>query len=165
MALAFGEQHLTYAELNARANQLARLLQSRGVGPEVPVGVFMERSLEMVVSLYGILKAGGAYVPLDPEDPKPRLLHMLSAARMPVLLTQSRLADQVPDEAAGEVIRLDADWRTIAGEADGPVRSETSSDNLAYVIFTSGSTGAPKGAMNTHRASATGSTGCRRRTG
>jgi amino acid adenylation domain-containing protein len=150
VAVSSEGKDLTYRALNQRANQLAHYLQKLGVGPEVLVGVFMERSLEMVISLYGILKAGGAYVPLDPEYPPERVAFMLKDTQVPVLLTQERLVASLPEHGA-KVICLDSDWATIAeGSADNPL-SGVSAENLAYVIYTSGSTGRPKGAMNTHR--------------
>lgn len=149
-AVVFEDRQLTYGELNRRANQLAHHLQGLGVGPDVLVGVCMERSLEMVTALYGILKAGGAYVPLDPEYPADRVAFMLQDARAPVLLTQARLAGSLPIHDT-RVICLDSDWETIARESgDNPVGS-AKAENLAYVIYTSGSTGRPKGVMNTHR--------------
>jgi amino acid adenylation domain-containing protein len=162
-ALVCEDQRLTYAELDRRANQLARRLQSLGVGPDVLVGVLMERSVEMVVALLGTIKAGGAYVPLDPEYPAERLAYMASDAQTPVLLTQERLLDRLPAAAQsnseGEdgatnrpvTLCLDRDWADIAREGDAPVSAGTTPDHLAYVIYTSGSTGRPKGAMNTHR--------------
>jgi amino acid adenylation domain-containing protein len=150
VAVVFEEKRLTYEELNARANQLAHRLQALGVGPEVAVGVFMERSVEMLVALYGIVKAGGAYVPLDPEYPRERVALMLEDVRPPVLLTQSHLAGQLP-AFAGSVIELDAQWEEIAKESVAEPENRARPENLAYVIFTSGSTGRPKGVMNTHR--------------
>ena len=141
---------LAYRELNQRANQVAHYLKARGVGPEVLVGICMERSLDMVVGLLGILKAGGAYVPLDPGYPKERLAFMLEDARVPILLTQSHLISSVPSHQ-GQVICLDSDWSTIAQFSQENPHSQVSSENLAYVIYTSGSTGKPKGAMNSHR--------------
>jgi amino acid adenylation domain-containing protein/non-ribosomal peptide synthase protein (TIGR01720 family) len=151
IAVSFEGEELTYRALDNRANQLARVLQKRGVGPEVLVGVCAERSLELVVALYAVLKAGGAYVPLDPEYPSERLAFMLEDTRVPVVLTQARLEGALPAHGA-QVIRLDADWSEIAREpTDRPARAGFSIDSLAYVIFTSGSTGRPKGAMNAHR--------------
>ncbi len=143
---------LTYRELNQRANQVARYLKTQGVGPEVLVGICMERSLEMVVGLLGILKAGGAYLPLDPGYPKERLAFMLDDARVSILLAQSHLVSSVLS-FTGRVICLDSDWSTISqfSKEDLCHSQLVSADNLAYVIYTSGSTGKPKGAMNTHR--------------
>ena len=145
------DQQLTYQELNARANQLAHYLRTMEVGPEVLVGICVERSLEMIVGLLGILKAGGAYVPLDPSYPKNRLAFMMEDSQAPVLLTQQKLVNELPEQAA-KVICLDSDWDPISqGRKDNPVSGVTA-DNLIYVIYTSGSTGKPKGAMNIHRA-------------
>ncbi|MGB9178315.1 MAG: amino acid adenylation domain-containing protein [Pyrinomonadaceae bacterium] len=149
-AVSFEGEHLTYRQLNARANQLAHHLQSLGVGPEVRVGVLMERSIEMVVSLLGVLKAGGAYVPLDPEYPAQRLAFMMADAGAPVLLTQQRLAHGLPPQAA-RVLCIDADWEVIATCSEQRIRSTVTAENAAYVIYTSGSTGQPKGAINTHQ--------------
>jgi amino acid adenylation domain-containing protein len=150
IAVVYGNEQLTYAELNQKANQLAYYLQQLGVEPDVLVGICVERSLLMVVGLLGILKAGGAYVPLDPTYPKNRLAFMLEDARVPVLLTQQKLVENLPDRES-IVICLDKDWERI-GEAseNNPVRVATS-ENLAYVIYTSGSTGKPKGVMITHQ--------------
>ena len=150
VALEFEGRELTYAELNRRANQLARVLRKRGVGPDVLVGVFAERSFEMVVGLLAVLKVGGAYVPLDPSYPKERLAHMQEDAHAPVVLAQPQLADALPASAA-EVLVLDASWAAYAGESSENLEDVGTSEDLAYVIFTSGSTGRPKGAMNEHR--------------
>ncbi|HEU4885442.1 MAG TPA: amino acid adenylation domain-containing protein, partial [Longimicrobium sp.] len=149
VAVRFEEESLTYAELNARANRLAHHLRGRGVGPEVRVGVLMERSLEMVVSLLAVLKAGGAYVPLDPGLPAERLAYMLDDSGVPLVLTQAALRESVParDGLAALVVDalvLDAEPAENPSGGVGP-------DSLAYVIYTSGSTGRPKGVMNQHR--------------
>ncbi|MCC5624541.1 condensation domain-containing protein, partial [Nostoc sp. CHAB 5715] len=149
IAVVFENQQLNYRELNARSNQLAHYLQTLGVGPEVLVGICVERSLEMVVGLLGILKAGGAYVPLDSQLPKERLAYMLSDAQVSVLLTQQKLVTQLPEHGA-DLVCLDTDWRRISLESEENPVSGVGFDNLAYVIYTSGSTGKPKGAMNTH---------------
>lgn len=153
IALAFADvqnaQQLTYWELNARANQLAHYLQKLGVGPEVPVGVYMERSLEMVVTLLGILKTGGAYVPLDPQMPQERLAFILKDAQVSVLLTQERLQAGLPNYGK-HLVCLDTVWQTINQESqENPVSGVTAA-NLAYAIYTSGSTGKPKGVAVTH---------------
>ncbi|CAG1017413.1 hypothetical protein BURC_02063, partial [Burkholderiaceae bacterium] len=150
IALLFEDQHLTYAELQRRATQLAHHLQRLGVGPEVLVGVCLERSLEMVIALYAIVKAGGAYVPLDPTYPPERLAYMLADAHAAVLLTQARFAEQVPP-ASTHILCLDRDWERIAQEREEPLAYHLRPENLAYMIYTSGSTGLPKGALNTHR--------------
>jgi len=150
IAVVFEDQHLTYRGLNTRANQLARHLQRLGVGPEVLVGLCVERSLDLVVGLLGVLKAGGAYVPLDPSYPPDRLAFMLADSQAPVLLTQERPLGDIPSSGM-PVVCLDTDWVVIAQEsAENPV-SAVQVDNLAYVIYTSGSTGTPKGVQVAHR--------------
>ena len=143
-------QTLTYWELNRRANQLAHYLKGLGVGPEVLVGICVERSLEMVVGLLGILKAGGAYVPLDPAYPKERLAFMLQDAQALVLLTQQRLVERLPQDGT-KVVCLDTDWAAIAQEGETNLLCQGTTDNLAYVLYTSGSTGRPKGVAMSHR--------------
>lgn len=146
IAVTYKEQQMTYASLNARANQLAHYLQSLGVGPEVLVGVCLERSLEMLVGLLGVLKAGGAYLPLDPTHPAWRLASMLDDARAPVLLTQRSLLPGL-HEGHRRVICLDAESEAIGGQSTENLNVEIHADNLAYVIYTSGSTGRQKGMM------------------
>ncbi len=150
-AVVFEDQILTYRELNTRANQLAHYLRKQGVGPEVLVGICVERSLEMIIGILGILKAGGAYVPLDPTYPKERLAFMIEDATMPIMLTQSWLLDGIPKHR-GHSICLDTQWEEIAQHSYDAPFSDTTSANLAYVIYTSGSTGVPKGVMIPHRA-------------
>ena len=130
VAVVCGDQRLTYRELNRHANQLAHYLQQRRVGPEVLVGVCIERSLELVIALVGILKAGGAYVPLDPTYPKERLAFILEDAQVPVLLTQERLVSGLPPHGA-HVVCLDTGWATIAQErGENPVRGTTPRTSL-----------------------------------
>ena len=150
VALEFEGSQLCYRELNERANQLAHYLRGMGAGPETLVGVAMERSLEMVVALYGVLKAGGAYVPIDPEYPRERVAFMLQDAAVPVLLTQTKLAGSLPSHD-GRVVCVDGEWDRIAREDVSNPDVKTEPRHLAYMIYTSGSTGKPKGAMNTHR--------------
>ena len=150
VALTMGRQELTYSALNARSNQLAAHLRTLGVGPEILVGIAVERSIEMLVGVLGVLKAGGAYVPLDPTYPLDRLVFMLEDTSAPVLLTQARLLDRLPAHRA-HVVCLDADWPAIASHPTDNVLSGAVPDNLAYVIYTSGSTGRPKGVMIEHR--------------
>jgi amino acid adenylation domain-containing protein len=150
VAVVFGDEAVCYRDLDERANRLAHHLRELGVGPEVRVGVCLERSVGMVVALLGVLKAGGAYVPVDPTHPAERIAYVLADADVPVLLTQERLAASLP-EHRGATVRLDADWPTIAAGPSGSPEVEVSSDEVAYVIYTSGSTGRPKGAMNAHR--------------
>jgi amino acid adenylation domain-containing protein/non-ribosomal peptide synthase protein (TIGR01720 family) len=149
VAVTFEERQLTYGELNARANQLAHHLKSLGVRADTLVGICLERSLEMVISILGILKAGGAYVPLDPTYPQERLSFMLTDSQIRVMLTQSSLQPQLPAHDA-EVLCLDSDWPTIAlSSSQNPIALSTSA-NLAYIIYTSGSTGQPKGVAINH---------------
>jgi amino acid adenylation domain-containing protein len=142
---------ITYRELHHRAGRLAGILRDRGVGPEVIVGICLERSVEMVVGLLGILKAGGAYLPLDPAYPAERLGLMLADAGAAVLLTQRALLERLPS-AGAEVLCLDAMEETPADRGGPPVESGSTGENLAYVIYTSGSTGRPKGVQVTHGA-------------
>lgn len=151
-AVVFEDRRLTYRELNARADHLARHLRQRGIGPEVLVGLCVERSLEMVVGILGILKAGGAYLPIDPAYPGERIGFMLEDAGAPILLTQERLIGTLPQTKA-EVICLDREWEALSSAPHSSWRSDPRSpaDHLAYVIYTSGSTGRPKGVMVSHR--------------
>ena len=149
VAAVLGEQRLSYAALDARANQLAHHLRGLGVGPEVVVGLCVERSLEMLVGLLGILKAGGAYLPLDPSYPPARLAFMLEDARAPVLLTQAALRQRIP-EHRGPIVELDADWPAIARQPATAPGNTLHPHNTAYVIYTSGSTGTPKGVAVSH---------------
>jgi amino acid adenylation domain-containing protein len=148
-AVLDGESSITYAELDARANQLAHRLRDRGVGPEVGVGLCTDRSIEMVVGLLGILKAGGAYVPLHYEHPPARLRHQLATTGAGVLVTQEPLLGRLP-EFEGQVVCLDRDRAELQRESSSAPESGVSHDDLAYVIYTSGSTGAPKGVSVTH---------------
>ncbi|MBV4490401.1 non-ribosomal peptide synthetase [Pseudomonas oryzicola] len=149
-ALVFGEQALSYAELNRRANQLAHRLREQGVGPDVLVGIAMERSLEMVIGLLGIVKAGGAYLPLDPEYPQERLRYMFDDSGIGLLLSQSHLRDSLPIPVGLRCLELDTEDLSSYSAANPNVA--VAPLNLAYVIYTSGSTGRPKGAGNSHRA-------------
>ena len=150
VAVIYEDTSLTYGELNRRANQLAHHLRALGVGPDAHVGIFMERSPEMVVGLLAVLKAGGAYVPLDPAYPKERLAFMLRDAQVSVLLTQSHLTGRLPEQRA-ELVLLDADRPVCARHSEENLNSGVMPENLAYVIYTSGSTGVPKAAMLDHR--------------
>ena len=149
VAVVFGEQRLSYAALDARANQLAHHLRNLGVGPEVVVGQCVGRSLEMLVGFLGILKAGGVYLPLDPSYPPDRLAFMLEDARAPVLLTQAALLDQLPAYGV-RIVELDADWPAIARQPATAPSNTLHPHNTAYVIYTSGSTGTPKGVAVSH---------------
>ena len=161
-AVVFEDKQLTYRELNRRANQLAHYLRKFGVGPEVLVGICVDRSLEMVVGELGILKAGGAFVPFDPDYPKERLAFMLQDTQAPVLLTQQRHLQQLPEATFLDkqdsddsiqnrlVICLDTDWEIIAQESEDNPSARSRPEHLAYVIYTSGSTGKPKGVLIQH---------------
>ncbi|MEH2157011.1 non-ribosomal peptide synthetase, partial [Nostoc sp.] len=150
VAVVFENQHLTYHELNSRANQLAHYLRSLGVSGDVLVGICVERSLEMVMGLLGILKAGGAYVPLDPEYPQDRLSFMLEDAQVSVLLTQQHLVEKLQKHQA-QVVCLDTDWHFISQLNQDNLITEIQATNLVYVIYTSGSTGTPKGVLIAHK--------------
>ncbi|MBX9399673.1 amino acid adenylation domain-containing protein [Lysobacter sp. BMK333-48F3] len=156
VAVEFEDAQLTYAELDARANRLARYLRARGCGPDVLVAIGMERSLEMVVAQLGTLKAGAAFLPLDPSYPIERLRYMLDDARPPILLTQARLRSMWPADETRRDLALDAGWDEVeAYPATAPTPDEApaepSPEHLAYVIYTSGSSGRPKGVMVQHR--------------
>lgn len=158
IAVQFGQVDLTYTQLNQRANQLANLLQKLGVGKEHLVGLFMERSMEMVIGILGILKAGGAYVPIEPDYPLARIGFMLEETRVQIVLGQSNLMNKLSVIQDWEmlshnlkVICLDSEWNEISQmNSENPVIG-AAPENLAYTIFTSGSTGEPKGVMNEHR--------------
>jgi amino acid adenylation domain-containing protein len=151
IAVVFEGKRLTYVELDQRSNQLAHLLRKSGVGPEVLVGVCVDRSIEMIVAVLGILKAGGAYVPLEPALPEERLAFVLEDAKISVLLTQEHLRSRLPAHGA-TVVCLDADRERLEREPrDKPTPAPLEGpENLAYIIYTSGSTGRPKGVMVTH---------------
>ena len=150
LAVVFGDDTLTYAELDRRTDLLAAYLRGIGVGPETLVALRLERSPEMVVGLLGVLKAGGAYVPLDPALPRERAEFILKDTAATVLLTQEGLLPTTPG-GGGEVICLDRDWKTIAESGRATGAEGASPGNLAYVIFTSGSTGQPKGVALEHQ--------------
>ncbi|TCP58031.1 amino acid adenylation domain-containing protein [Tumebacillus sp. BK434] len=150
IAVIFGSDTLTYAELDGRANQLARHLQAAGVGPNVPVGVCVERSPELIVALVGVLKAGGAFVPLDSEVPTARLAQVITDAAAPVCLAQEHLRDKLPSEATAWVF-LDSGWAEIAAHDRTKPESGVTPDDLISIYYTSGSTGKPKGVASHHR--------------
>jgi amino acid adenylation domain-containing protein/non-ribosomal peptide synthase protein (TIGR01720 family) len=149
-AVLCGAERLTYRELDERAKRLAGYLRSLGVGPEVLVGLYLERSVEMLVGLLGVLKAGGAYVPLAPEYPQERLGFMLRDSSVRVLLTQRKLRESLPETEA-QVICVDEEWEQVAGAGQLNPSSRTTPSNLAYLIYTSGSTGQPKAVAMPHR--------------
>jgi non-ribosomal peptide synthetase component F len=151
VAVACDGVRLTYRELDQRANRLARRLMELGVGPNVLVGVCVDRSVDMVVAVLGVLKAGGAYVPLDPAYPAARIQYVLDDARVPVLITEDSLVHSLGVTKA-EVVCLDRDAESIACLDSAPVSARGCATDLAYVIYTSGSTAKPKGVQIEHRA-------------
>lgn len=150
IALVFEAEQLTYAQLNARANQLAHHLRKLGVGPDVPVALGLDRSIDLIVGLLGILKAGGAYVPLDPGLPPARLELMLSDAGARVLVTRSEMAAALGSHL-DQVVSIDTDRALLTKESTDDPEARVSDQNLVYIIFTSGSTGRPKGVAVEHR--------------
>ncbi len=150
VAMECAGMRLTYRELNREANRLAHYLRGLGVGPDVPVGICLERSLDAVVGILGILKAGGAYLPLDPAYPRDRLELMLEDARPPVLVTQEACRPELPSTHAA-VVCLDADREAIGRQPDRNPTGGPTPANAAYVLYTSGSTGRPKGVVGLHR--------------
>ncbi|MBR7826929.1 amino acid adenylation domain-containing protein [Actinospica sp. MGRD01-02] len=151
VAVVHGDDELTYGELNAQANRLARLLVARGVGPDTLVAVGMERGLDLIAALLGVLKVGGAYVPVDPEYPAGRLEFMVRDAQAPVLLTQSRYAALFAGITDVEQVLIDGDRDRISEYEDTDLGERSGPRDLAYVIYTSGSTGTPKGVAVEHR--------------
>jgi amino acid adenylation domain-containing protein len=151
VAVICEDQQLTYRELNARANQLARHLSRLGVGPNVLVGLCLKRSLEMVVALLGVLKAGGAYMPLDPSYPKERLAFMMEDAHLAVVVTHQHVALPLSAHRVHQVF-LDASWETVARDSAENLIGKATPDSPAYVLYTSGSTGMPKGVVMRHHA-------------
>jgi amino acid adenylation domain-containing protein len=149
IAVDYEGEQLSYEQLNRRANQLAHYLRSRGVGPEVAVGIMLDRSLELIVALVAILKAGGAYVPLDPQYPQQRLTFMLTDSQATTVITESKYANVIQDSTA-QLVVIDEHSEQIAAQSEQNLAPAASGANLAYIIYTSGSTGQPKGAMNTH---------------
>ncbi|MEM9004939.1 MAG: amino acid adenylation domain-containing protein [Cyanobacteria bacterium P01_F01_bin.86] len=150
IAVIFETQQLSYQELNEKANQLARYLQRLGVQPEMLVGICIERSPMMIISMLAVLKSGGAYVPLDPSYPRERIELMIEDSQVPILLTQKKNLADLPTENVTTVL-LDSHWDRIAQEDSSNLTTSISPKNLAYVIYTSGSTGRPKGVLIEHR--------------
>ena len=150
IAAVYGHEVITYRQLDERSSQLANYLQRFPVANDVLVGVCLERSIEMIISWLAVLKAGAAYVPLDPGYPSERIGFMLEDTRMPVVITQKKLAGKLPNET--HKICIDSDWKNISRESTNAPARDVSSENLAYVIYTSGSTGKPKGVPVPHRA-------------
>jgi amino acid adenylation domain-containing protein len=148
-AVEFGEQQMSYQELNYRANQLAHHLVALGVGPEVRVAICLARSIEMIIALLGTLKAGGAYIPLDPSYPRQRNAFVLQDSHAAVVLAQQSTMESLPAGSI-DIVSVDADSHRISRESGENIGGDLSPANLAYLIYTSGSTGAPKGVMTTH---------------
>ncbi|HEV2735730.1 MAG TPA: amino acid adenylation domain-containing protein, partial [Longimicrobiaceae bacterium] len=151
VAVVCGDDSLTYRELDTRANRLARHLVRLGVGPEVRVGLCLERSLELMACILGVMKAGGAYVPVDPSHPAERIGYVFEDSGVSVVLTQERVLDGLPEAGGARVVAVDRAWPGIAAEPSDPHDAGVTSENLAYVIYTSGSTGRPKGVAMHHR--------------
>jgi amino acid adenylation domain-containing protein/thioester reductase-like protein len=150
IAVKFQDRQLTYLQLNQKSNQVAHYLQMLGVQPETLVGVCLDRSLDLVIALLGILKAGGAYVPLDPSYPKERLGFIIEDTKLPILLAQKPLLQNLPRHQAQEIC-IDRDWTSINQQSIENPKCEVQPENLAYIIYTSGSTGRPKGVAIEHR--------------
>ncbi|KPA18703.1 plipastatin synthase subunit D [Candidatus Magnetomorum sp. HK-1] len=150
VAVIFEDKQLTYKELNEKSNQLGHYLKSLGVGPEILVGICVERSIEMIVGILGILKSGGAYVPLDPEYPADRLTFMINDANVKVLLLHKKSTDTFPLNNK-QIVKLDQDKNIIEEKSIENPDSDTDPSNLAYILYTSGSTGIPKGVAIEHR--------------
>jgi len=150
VAVAFENLTITYGELNSRSNQLAHFLRGLGVGPDMLVGIYLERSTDVLVAVFGILKAGGAYVPLDAAYPKERIAQLVEDSRLTIVVTQHRLSAELPPFVQHAVC-LDRDWQAISEYSVDSPPQVASPDNLAYAVYTSGSTGKPKGVMISHR--------------
>jgi amino acid adenylation domain-containing protein len=151
VAVDFGDARMTFAELDARANEIAHHLRRLGVGPEVRVGLCLERGMEMMPAILGVLKAGGAYVPVDPGHPVERITYVLQDARVSVMLLQERLRGRFPVDAGVRMVCVDRTWPVVRADGAAPPASGVTSENLCYVIYTSGSTGRPKGVAMHHR--------------
>src|SRR5262249_7978357 len=141
---------LTYAHLNRVANQLAHHLQGLGVGPDKPVGICMQRSVEMLIGVLSVLKAGGTVVPIDPQLPQERITYLLSDAHITVLLTQQQLRAWWSAQAV-HIVVVEQDWEVLRSGPSTLTKSQVQPENLCYVIYTSGSTGTPKGVGVPHR--------------
>ncbi|MBK8551808.1 MAG: AMP-binding protein [Ignavibacteria bacterium] len=149
-ALVFGDQKLTYKELNERSNQLANFLKAKGVQTETLVPICIDRSLEMLIGIIGILKAGAAYVPVDPEYPEERIRYMLEDTAAAVVITNKENRLKLPVSENINIIEIDGDLPEISRQPKKNIKVKIKPNNLAYAIYTSGSTGKPKGVMNEH---------------
>jgi len=150
IALIFDDEEVSYRELDQRANQFSHYLTSKGVKAEIPVGIFMDRSIEMVIAIWSVLKSGGVYVPLDLSLPESRLKYIIEETRMPFVVTKTEISEQLPDGTP--CIEWDSEQEKFEHESTEPVEIQTNPENLAYIVYTSGSTGNPKGVMLPHRA-------------
>ena len=150
IAVIFEDQQISYEQLNAKSNQLAHYLQKKGVKPDVAVGIYSDRSLEIIIAILAILKAGGAYLPLDSKLPVENLSFRLQDANVPIILTKQHLVKNILDSGV-EKICLDRDWEKISQESTENLESEVNTENLIYIIYTSGSTGKPKGVAVEHQ--------------
>jgi amino acid adenylation domain-containing protein len=150
-AVIAGGETLSFRQVDERANRIARFLAGVGVGPEVRVGLCMERGAELVPAILGVMKAGGAWVPMDPSHPAERLEYLLADSGVGVLLTQERLRPRLPARGGVRVVAVDAEWTSIAAEPAERLETGVTAENLCYVIYTSGSTGRPKGVAMHHR--------------
>lgn len=149
VAIVYNDEQLSYAELNRRTNQLGHWLQSQGVGPEVLVALYVERSIESLIGLFGILKAGGAYVPIDASTPTDRVAWIIKDANIKFAITQHHLKNKLPNDV--QTLCLDTEWNCVSIQSEDIPETKITGDNLAYLIYTSGSTGIPKGVMVAHR--------------
>jgi amino acid adenylation domain-containing protein len=151
MAVAYGSASLTYRELNAKSNQLARYLERNGIQAGQPVGIYADRSLELVIALLGVLKAGGVYVPIDPSYPADRRAYVIEDSGAATIITQDHLLAELHDLKDPMAVCLDRDWERIGDEADVDPPATDHPGELASILYTSGSTGRPKGVLNTHQ--------------
>ncbi|MDJ0579751.1 non-ribosomal peptide synthetase [Crocosphaera sp.] len=150
-AISYNQQQITYDEFNKKVNQLARYLQKKGIGQEITVGIFMRRSLEMLIAIWAIIKAGGTYVPLDPNYPSERINFIVKDTQVSLILTEGSLGEEISVDSNLDIIDLDKDWIKIKDESSENLDKKIQPGDLAYIIYTSGSTGQPKGVMIEHR--------------